>query len=117
RALGVRPSGIRRVGRLTLANGMAIRCTADHPVFTQRGWVNAEDLTGDDFIAVARELPCGSESVPDEHPALLGYALSEGSLGYDAHFYLYSANADEIEDMRSIVAAFPNTLARVEPRD
>src|SRR5262247_3043080 len=48
RALGVRSSGVRRVGRLTLANGMTLRCTPDHPIFTQRDWVNAEDLTSAD---------------------------------------------------------------------
>jgi len=116
KALGVRPSGLRRVGRLELANGMFVRCTPDHPTFTQRGWVDAEDLTHDDFVAVTRALPCGSEAVPEHLPALLGYALSEGSLGYDSHFYLYSTVADETEDMRRVVAAFPNTLPRIEYR-
>src|SRR5262249_37928610 len=50
--LGVRSSGVRRVGRLTLANGMTLRCTPDHPIFTQRDWVNAEDLTSSDAVAV-----------------------------------------------------------------
>jgi DNA polymerase III subunit alpha len=52
RARGVRPSGIRPVGRLRLANGMSVRCTGDHPVFTQRGWVDARDLAGTDAVAV-----------------------------------------------------------------
>ncbi len=115
-AQAVRPSGMRQVGRLRLANGMTIRCTADHPVFTQRGWVNVEDLRSDDFITVARKLPCGSESVPAHRPALLGYALSEGSLGYDSHFYLHSTVPCELEDMARALEAFPNTTARVEHR-
>jgi DNA polymerase-3 subunit alpha len=52
RANRVSPSGIRRVGRLTLSNGQSVRCTADHPVFTHRGWVNAGDLTPEDSVAV-----------------------------------------------------------------
>ena len=52
RARAVRPSGIRPVGRLTLANGMSVRCTGDHPVFTQRGWVDAQDLADSDAVAV-----------------------------------------------------------------
>ncbi|HEX6209517.1 MAG TPA: DNA polymerase III subunit alpha, partial [Methylomirabilota bacterium] len=52
RARGVRPSGIRSVGRLRLANGMAVRCTGDHPIFTQRGWVGAQDLADTDAVAV-----------------------------------------------------------------
>jgi len=116
RALGVRASGTRPVGRLRLANGMTLRCTPDHPVFTQRGWVNAEDLTPDDFVAVARELPTGTQAIPWQLAALLGYALSEGSLGYDSHFYLYSSDPEEIADMRRVVEAFANTMARIEVR-
>jgi DNA polymerase-3 subunit alpha len=117
RTLGVRPSGIRRVARLRLQNGLEIECTPDHPVFTQRGWVNVEDLDlGSDFVAVVRELPCGTEAQEKHRPALLGYALSEGSLGYDSHFYLYSSSADEIDDMREVLEAFDNTVARVEHR-
>jgi DNA polymerase-3 subunit alpha len=52
RARGVRPSGIRAVGRLRLANGMSVRCTGDHPIFTQRGWVDAQDLADTDAVAV-----------------------------------------------------------------
>jgi DNA polymerase-3 subunit alpha len=52
RARGVRPSGIRPIGRLRLANGMSVRCTGDHPIFTQRGWVDAQDLADADAIAV-----------------------------------------------------------------
>jgi DNA polymerase III subunit alpha len=116
KALHVRPSGSRQLGRLELANGMAVRCTPDHPIFTQRGWVNAEELDALDFVAVARELPCGATHVPDHLPALLGYALSEGSLGYESHFYLYSTVPDELDDMRRIVSAFENTTARIEHR-
>src|SRR5881296_3240583 len=43
RAGAVTPSGVRRVGRLTLTNGLSVRCTPEHPIFTHRGWVNAED--------------------------------------------------------------------------
>jgi DNA polymerase-3 subunit alpha len=115
-ARGVRPSGRRTVGTLRLANGMTVRCTADHPIFTQRGWVNAEALTRDDFVAIAAVLPCGEESVPDHLPGVLGYALSEGSLGDPGHFYLYSSAPDEIADMSRLLSAFPNTAARVEHR-
>ena len=116
RARAVRPSGVRPVGRLRLANGMSVRCTPDHPIFTQRGWVNAEELGADDFVAVARELPCGPQSVPEHRPALLGYALSEGCLNYEGHFYLFSTSEDELADMAEAVNGFENTVARVERR-
>ncbi|MBI4587222.1 MAG: DNA polymerase III subunit alpha [Candidatus Rokubacteria bacterium] len=112
KALGVRPSGLRRVGRLRLANGMSVRCTPDHPLWTQRGWINAEDLTDADFVAVARQLPRGIEAVPPHKAALLGYALSEGSLGYDSHFYLYSRIGDTVSlpGARSTYARFQELM-------
>jgi DNA polymerase-3 subunit alpha len=116
RVLGARPSGVRRVGRLVLANGMTVRCTPDHPVFTARGWVNAEDLTTHDLVAVARALPCGPEPVEEPLPALLGYALSEGGLGYEGHFCLYSTVEEELADMVRVVERFSNTRARLERR-
>src|SRR5262249_14040245 len=116
RAVRARPSGVRSVGVLRLANGMSVRCTPDHPAFTQRGWVNAEDLRSEDFVSVARKLPSGSERVPDHYPALLGYALSEGSLGYDSHVYLYSSSETEIEDMAGLLSLFVNTVPRIEHR-
>jgi DNA polymerase-3 subunit alpha len=53
---GVRPSGVRTVGRLRMSNGMTLRCTPDHPIFTQRGWVNAQDLTGKDLVVVLEKV-------------------------------------------------------------
>ena len=76
RARAVRPSGVRRVGRLRLANGMSVRCTPDHPIFTARGWVNAEDLATHDLVAVLRRLAPGESEdlVPVE---VYGEALAE----------------------------------------
>jgi hypothetical protein len=70
----VRPSGIRPIGRLTLANGMTLRCTPDHPIFTQRGWVNAAELTDADAVAVldvvaAADLRVAARRRPGATPA------------------------------------------------
>lgn len=46
-----KPSHRRRIGQaintsyaVTLENGNVIKMTAEHPVFTQRGWVQLRDL-------------------------------------------------------------------------
>ena len=97
RACGVRPSGVRPVGRLTLANGLAVRCTPDHPIFTHRGWVNAEKLAADDRVAVFDSVAAafervalrrrGGEQTPTTTPmtwaAPTGYVLEGTEPTYD----------------------------------
>src|SRR2546422_852677 len=63
RARAVTPSGVRRVGRLTLTNGLSVRCTPDHPIFTHRGWVNAEKLGPADGVAVLDAVSAAFERV------------------------------------------------------
>src|SRR3989442_3193166 len=63
RAGAVTPSGVRRVGRLTLTNGLSVRCTPEHPIFTHRGWVNAEKLAPDDRVAVLDAVAAAFERV------------------------------------------------------
>jgi DNA polymerase-3 subunit alpha len=43
---------MRQVGRLTLDNGLGVRCTPDHPIFTDRGWVDAAELKAGEPVAV-----------------------------------------------------------------
>ena len=38
-------AGSKRCVELMLYSGKSIRCSYDHPILTQHGWVNAEDLT------------------------------------------------------------------------
>jgi DNA-directed DNA polymerase III PolC len=77
----VRPSGVRPVGRLRLANGMAVRCTPDHPIFTQRGWVNAEKLSQGDAVAVLDVLAAADLRVAARRRAAAGLpATAEGDV-------------------------------------
>ncbi|PYM24134.1 MAG: DNA polymerase III subunit alpha [Candidatus Rokuibacteriota bacterium] len=77
----VRPSGVRPVGRLRLANGMAVRCTPDHPVFTQRGWVNAEKLLDSDAVAVLDVLAAADLRVAARRRVAAGLpATAEGDV-------------------------------------
>src|SRR5205809_552374 len=63
RAGAVTPSGVRRVGSVTLTNGLRVRGTPEHPIFTHRGWVNAERLAPDDRVAVLDAVAAAVERV------------------------------------------------------
>jgi DNA polymerase-3 subunit alpha len=111
RAKAVRPSGMRQVGRLALANGLAVRCTPDHPIFTDRGWVNAADIVAGDRVAVldaaaaafervaARRRDAGARGLllgdtPMTWSAPVGYTLERVEPTYDV----------EVPDARSFIA-------------
>ncbi|HEU5321911.1 MAG TPA: DNA polymerase III subunit alpha, partial [Methylomirabilota bacterium] len=84
-ARGVRPSGLRRVGRLALANGMSVRCTPDHPVFTARGWVDAEALTDSDAVAVLDTVAAADRRVAARRAgAAAATALAEVPIAWTA---------------------------------
>lgn len=43
--------GMKDTLKITMENGTIIKCTPDHRVLTKTGWVEAGDLSTDDFIA------------------------------------------------------------------
>ncbi|MBI2217998.1 MAG: replicative DNA helicase [Candidatus Rokubacteria bacterium] len=73
--------GTRPVFRVGLASGRTIRATAEHRVFTGRGWQTVTELIKGDRVALARHLPepLSPESWPDARVALLGQLIGDGS--------------------------------------
>src|SRR5262249_15560698 len=59
----VGPGGVRQVGRLTLATGRSVRCTPDHPIFTQRGRVPAGNPARGASVAVSASVAAAFERV------------------------------------------------------
>lgn len=87
RAATVFPSGEKACVRVTLANGSFVELSTDHPVFTDRGWVNAGDLD-DHLVAVPRSLPEPEvyESVSDDEVIFLAYMMSDGGTTHHPTF-------------------------------
>src|SRR2546429_9039704 len=68
RARAVTPSGVRRVGRLTLTDGLGVRCTPGHPVFTPRGLANAAKLgPGDGEAVLGSGMAPSGRAAPPRH--------------------------------------------------
>src|SRR5580704_1896161 len=52
---GACPTGTREVFELRTAGGYSLTLTANHKVWTKRGWVEAQNLTNDDEIKLPSE--------------------------------------------------------------
>lgn len=71
-------SGVKGVYRLILVNGFSLKCTADHPIMTTQGWVEAKDILGKDVLCEVSRLPVKGSGrkrlrdkylyVPKHHP-------------------------------------------------
>lgn len=126
----VMETGDNPIVRLTFANGVELRCTPNHRIYTQnRGMVEAKDLTADDDVLFAVEdsefggsdvIPVSSRfqdynhsagtkpireiSLPDRWtPALarfLGHLIGDGCMYEDGVTLTYS-NADVFRDAGS----------------
>jgi hypothetical protein len=85
--LGVIPSRQEKGVTLTLSNGYQLDLTVDHKVWTQRGWVEAQDLSTFDLVSIPQNTLHGNtESImgwlgKDEPIAyLLGQLVGDGQL-------------------------------------
>ena len=64
--------------RVKLHNGQFIDCTDNHPILTQRGWVEAGKLTKEDEVYLYKD-DFGNTEISQEESKLVGYFLADGS--------------------------------------
>lgn len=73
-------NGKRDCYELILKSGKKITVTENHPLLTDSGWVNSENLSVGNYIATAKRFDFeGSLDVDDNLAKLLGYLLGDGS--------------------------------------
>ncbi len=73
--------GRRRVWRVELASGRALKATADHRLYGEQGWVTVADLVTGDRLALGGRLPEPEAPVSwsAERVGLLAHAVLEGT--------------------------------------
>ena len=121
-------TGVNEIVRLEFSNGMELRCTAGHRIFTaNRGYVTAQELTADDQVRILNlpspatqaswALPVSADpaklatgnrrvntrlSLPEkwseEFGHYLGWLVGDGSISGDVVTTVYG-NADDMADI------------------
>jgi replicative DNA helicase len=96
------PTGVRSVFRLSLASGVEVRATANHPFRKVAGWAPLDELEVGDFIAVPRRIPeppeLTEEVWTDDELCLLAHLIGDGSIGPNGVKYATAdpANRDAV---------------------
>ena len=73
-------NGNRSCYKIITVSGKEITVTSNHPLLTEKGWIEAQKLSQYKFIAVPRSISInGSKKVLEEEAILLGYLIGDGS--------------------------------------
>jgi ribonucleoside-diphosphate reductase alpha chain len=81
------PTGTKDVYELRTVGGYSLKLTADHRVWTRRGWVEAKDLTTSDYVQLPNQPACVVEIGEPQDAKffqLLGLYLSQANRAIDA---------------------------------
>lgn len=98
------------VYRITTACGDVLECSPTHPVYTDKGWVLAEDVTLDHKVAVAMRLPWDSTQQTFTWYELrwMGYMFANDVTLPESEIYL--PYEEQVKELASIAAHYGYTM-------
>jgi DNA polymerase-3 subunit alpha len=110
-------NGVKPVFELKTLLGHCITATSNHPFRTLDGWTDLGDLRPGDHIAVPRLIEIAGDLVWPQHEIVtLAGLLAEGNTCHPSTLYFFGNDRVLVEDFRSAVACFPDTVARIHER-
>jgi replicative DNA helicase len=85
------PNGTKKMVRVVLDSGRFVDCTPNHPILTDRGFVEASSLTRFHSIASVRRIPEPKAAIPIAEARWIGWMLGNGSMvGYASPSAIFS---------------------------
>ena len=110
-------SGQKKCLEIRLAAGQKILLSADHKVFTARGWVEARDLVLEDLVATPRAVPApvpaGTCVHTDDEVKLCAYLMADG--GCTAGITFTNETEIVLEEFVEVVGRTGKTRKGLEP--
>ncbi len=112
------PVGRRAIVRLSLASGRVLRATAEHRIFTGKGWRTIADIGIGDRIAMARALPQPAQLVrwTDAEIVLLGHLIGDGSYLSGQPMRYTTASEENSQAVRRAAEVLGCTVTRHDGR-
>lgn len=76
----LRTAGVRPIRRIQTLGGRVLRVSGNHPVWTSRGWVLAENILSSDWLGTPRKMTgaCPDAPITDQEVRLIGYMIGDG---------------------------------------
>lgn len=104
-------SGRKACVEVILGAGQSLRLSRDHPVLTQRGWVEAASLESADRVATAATMPPPScyKEVSDADVILAAYMTADGNLTRN-YFRFTQMPGPVLEEFYSVVEGLGGTV-------
>ncbi|MUT66243.1 LAGLIDADG family homing endonuclease [Paenibacillus sp. NEAU-GSW1] len=98
------PTGIRQTVNIALANGMELKVTPEHQIYTQSGWKKASQLASDDYVYIQSGEGQFNEQneLGEEWGAFLGWLTGDGWLSKRGDIGMVFGK-DDIEMMDTMI--------------
>lgn len=102
------PSGVKQVFSLTLASGLTVRASGNHPFLTLDGWRPLRDLKVGQRLAVPRSLPAPDAVAewPDAEVIMLAHLLGDGCFVARQPVHYTSADPASLEAVEQAAMHF-----------
>lgn len=108
KVLGVYNQGRKNCNKIKLRNGYDLIASYDHPIYTERGWINTSELLIGDLVHTSGSVPLEDKEydINDDMLKLIAYLIGDGSI----HTYPKPNNGLEYRIELSISDIEMNTI-------
>ncbi len=106
---------VEKLLKIRLRSGKEIKLTPEHPLFTIKGWVPAQELKIGGRVATPRKYCFGEGEMKEHEVKLLAYLIAEG---HTKKIVLFS-NSDEkiIQEFKDSLKKFDSSLALIKEKE
>ena len=114
-------NGKKEVYKICTKNGFELKSTKDHKYLTQRGWVELQDITEDDYLFVPEKINADKSDIDSNKRIstsdmfLIGMLIGDGSIGNTSDIHFTNSDNSLIDKFKLCVN---NRIKnRIEPCD
>ena len=108
-------NGTKEVVNIKCDSGFSIKCTKDHMILTQRGYVEAKDLASDDFVFTPKSIARYSDGIRSNQKMnsdvlwMMGALIGDGTIFSMEHLAFTNSDIEIIDKFKTSVMSLSDT--------